>query len=69
MLEEHLEWENASYCHNSEGTVNRNNYNLSGAGWKQKHRFYTKKIRTAVKRLSGFVFVARGGLEPSTPRV
>ena len=43
MLEEHLEWENASYCHNSKGTVNSNNYNLSGAGWKQKHRFYTKK--------------------------
>ena len=49
MLEEHLEWENASYCHNSEGTVNSNNYNLSGAGWKQKHRFYTKKSGQPLK--------------------
>ena len=25
MLEEHLEWANASYYHSSEGTVNSNN--------------------------------------------
>ncbi len=26
MLEEHLEWANASYYHSSEGTVNSNDY-------------------------------------------
>lgn len=30
MLEEHLEWANASYYHSSEGTVNSNTCPLEG---------------------------------------